>query len=418
MRIAIVGSGISGLTAARALWQRHDVTVFEAEPRVGGHSHTVTVEAGGRPYQVDTGFIVYNDRTYPRFSALLGQIGVPGQRTAMSFSVHCDRSGLEYNGTSIDGLFAQRRNLARPAFWRMLAAISRFNREAAAFAASGDDMTTLGSWLEQGAYPRELIDWYIVPMGSAIWSASPREMLRFPARHFMAFFGNHGLLSLHDRPRWSVIRGGSRTYVERMIEPFRHRIHVATPVVAVYRRGGRILVITGRGDHAWFDHVILAVHSDQALAMLADASAAERALLGAIAYQPNDVTLHTDVRLLPRRRRAWAAWNCHLPAQPADRVQVTYNMNILQSIRAPETFCVTLNRHHAIDPERVLGRFVYHHPVFTSAALEAQRRRHEICGVAGTWFCGAWWGSGFHEDGVVSALDVVRRMSGRASVAA
>jgi uncharacterized protein len=406
MRIAVIGSGISGMVAAHHLSRRHEVTVFEAGGHVGGHTHTVDVEHQGRAYAIDTGFIVYNDWTYRNFIELLAELDVPWQASQMSFSVRCDKSGLEYNGTSINSLFAQRSNIFRPSFLRMVADILRFNREAAALLRSSS-CESLGEYLRRQGYSRFFIEHYIIPMGAAIWSSRPVDMLGFPARFFVEFFSNHGFLSVDDRPTWRVIRGGSREYVKRLTERYAARIRVNTPVESLLRQGHRVLLRLKNGALEQFDQVFLACHSDQALKLLSDPSAEERSILGAIPYQANEALLHTDTRLMPRRALAWAAWNYHLPIAPSGRVTVTYNMNILQSLAAPNQFLLTLNRGEAVDPRKVLGSYQYHHPVYTAAAVAAQKRQHEINGVRRTYYCGAYWGYGFHEDGVKSALAAV-----------
>jgi predicted NAD/FAD-binding protein len=403
MRIAIVGSGIAGLTAAHHLHRDHEIELFEAGSHVGGHVHTHDVTLGGRQYAVDTGFIVFNHRTYPHFTKLLAGLGAESQASEMSFSVSCARSGLEYNGSGLNALFAQRENLVRPGFWGMLADILRFNREAPRLLETNGAETALGDYLERGGYGRRFRDYYILPMGAAIWSTDPAVMLRFPARFFVRFFMNHGLLSIRDRPLWRVIRGGSRTYVERLIAPFRDRVRLRTPVLGVTRHQDRVELQLADGS-ARFDALFLACHSDQALGLLRDPSAAEREVLSAIPYQPNEAVLHTDTRLLPRRRLAWAAWNYLMPEGPGGRVSLTYDMNILQGLDTPETLCVTLNASERIDPDRVIARMTYHHPLFTPAGVAAQARHREIDGTGRTYYCGAWWRYGFHEDGVASAL--------------
>jgi len=419
MKIAIIGTGISGLTAAWRLHRQHDLTLFEANNYIGGHTNTVEVEVGvgGRRYAVDTGFIVFNDRTYPNFIDLLEQLGVASQPTRMSFSVRCERTGLEYNGENLNTLFAQRRNLFRPSFHRMIRDILRFNREAPALL-DGEREISLNAWLREGNYGREFTEHYILPMAAAIWSAEPGMMGAMPARFFVRFFKNHGLLSVNDRPQWRVIQGGSRNYVEPLTAPFRDRIRLKCPVEWVRRHPTHVQVKPWGGPAERFDEVIIATHSDQALRLLVDPTAKEREILGAIPYQENEAVLHTDARLLPRRKLAWAAWNYHLPAQPRDRVAVTYNMNILQGLDGPETFCVTLNRSETIDPARILYRTTYHHPVFTAAGVKAQARRAEISGVNRTWYCGAYWSYGFHEDGVNSGLAAARGLLERQAMAA
>lgn len=407
MRVAVIGSGISGMVAAYRLSGEHEVTLFEAGSHIGGHTHTVDVEQAGRRYAVDTGFIVYNDWTYPNFVALIEELGVAWQPSAMSFSVRCERTGLEYNGTSINTLFAQRRNLVSPKFLRMVSDILRFNRLAPALLAADHASLTLGEFLDEQGFSGDFTDNYIVPMGAAIWSSRPSEMLRFPARFFVEFFANHGFLSVNQRPVWRVIKGGSGQYVGKLTAPYAARIRLRTPVSGVQREAHRVTLRLGDGSLEHFDHVFIATHSDQALALLSDPSREELEILGAIPYQANEALLHTDERLMPRRRLAWAAWNYHLPKTAQERVTVTYNMNILQSLDAPVQFLLTLNRPNDVDPDKVLGSFSYHHPVYTTAAVAAQKRRGAISGPRRTFYCGAYWGYGFHEDGVRSALAAV-----------
>jgi uncharacterized protein len=407
MRIAVIGAGIAGNTVAYQLHREHEVVVFEASDWIGGHTHTVDIEWQRRTYAIDTGFIVFNDWTYPRFIELLTQIGAASQPSTMSFSVRCERTRLEYNGTTLDTLFAQRSNLFRPSFHRMLRDILRFNREAPGLLHdTRSPELTLADYLTEQRYAPEFIAHYLTPMGAAIWSTDPARMLECPARFFIQFFANHGMLSVNERPQWRVVRGGSRAYVEKLTAGFRDRILTSTPVTAVRRRAGGVEVESARGTQR-FDAVFFACHSDEALRLIKDPTSAERETLGAIPYQSNDVVLHTDIRLLPQRRRAWAAWNYHIPAREQSCVAVTYNMNMLQSLDAPTTFCVTLNRTQDIDPRRILGRYTYRHPLYTAAAVAAQARQRELNGVRGLYFCGAYWRYGFHEDGVVSALSAV-----------
>jgi predicted NAD/FAD-binding protein len=413
MKIAIVGSGVSGLVAAYKLHREHELTVFESGPQVGGHTETHDIDLGGRTYRVDTGFIVYNDWTYPNFIRLLDELGVPTQASSMSFSVRCEQTGLEYNGTTLNSLFAQRRNLLRPSFHRMIRDILRFNREAPSLLQGDDDRLSLGQYLEQQGYRREFREQYIIPMGAAIWSAAPGDMLAFPARYFVRFFHNHGMLSVDRRPQWRVVQGGSRQYVEPLTRGFRERIRLSAPVERIVRDAAGVTVQPCHGEPERYDAVVLACHSDQALRLLDPPSPAEREILGAIPYQENDTVLHTDASILPKARLAWAAWNYHIPKQARDRVAVTYNMNILQSLDGPETFCVSLNYGDGIDPAKVLKRLVYHHPSYTPAGIAAQRRHGEISGVNRTYYCGAYWGFGFHEDGVNSGLKVAEQIAGR-----
>lgn len=404
MKIAIVGAGVSGLTAWYLLRRRHEVTVFEAADWIGGHTHTVDVRDGERALAVDTGFIVFNDRTYPNFVKLLRALDVARKKSDMSFSVRCEDSGIEYNGTSLDTLFAQRRNLLRPSFLGMVRDILRFNREATAFARNGAQPITLGDFVSRKGYGSSFVDRYLIPMGAAIWSAEPERMLEFPFVTFARFFDNHGFLTVDDRPQWYVVDGGSRTYVERIVAGFEDRVRVSTPIEAVRRRSDRIEVVPAGRPAEHFDAVVLAVHSDQAFRMLADATDEERAILGAIPYQANSVTLHTDAAILPKTRKAWAAWNYHRDSDA--RLGVTYWMNRLQSLDATKEWCVTLNRDERIADAAVERRFVYEHPIYTQAAIDAQERSSRIQGRDRTFFAGAWLGYGFHEDGVKSGLTV------------
>jgi predicted NAD/FAD-binding protein len=409
MKISIIGGGISGLTTAHLLCGEHEITLFEANDYPGGHTNTLDVSHEGTNYAVDTGFIVFNDRTYPNFIKLLDRLGVASQPSVMSFSAVCETTGLQYRASNLDSLFAQRKNLLSLPFWRMLLEIFRFNRSSAELYGSSDLGLTLGDYLRASGYSPLFIEKFLVPMGAAVWSADPAQFLSFPAAAFVRFFTNHGMLNVLDQPAWRVVAGGSRQYVAPLIRPFRDRIRLSTPVERVQRLGGRVMVTPRGGGSEEFDHVVLACHSDQALAMLADPSDAERELLGAIPYQKNDTVLHSDSRLLPSIPAVRASWNCLLPRRQQGSVVLTYWMNLLQTIHAPLNFCVTLNSPEAIDPEEIIRRLVYHHPVYSSAAFEAQKRRDEISGVNRTSYCGAYWGWGFHEDGVNSALAVCRQ---------
>jgi len=409
MKIAVVGGGISGLATAHLLSADHDITLFEANDYLGGHTNTIDVTLADRTWAVDTGFIVFNERTYPNFIRLLDRLGVLSQPSVMSFSVTDARTGLQYCATNLDTLFVQRRNLLRPGFWRMLLDIFRFNRRSRELYGSDDLSLTLGEYLQAQGYSRVFIEQFLVPMGSAIWSADPERFLHFPATAFVTFFANHGILNVIDQPRWRVVSGGSRQYVEPLIRPFRDRVRLSAPVARVERHADRVEV-TVRGDVPQsFDQVVLACHSDQALAMLADPSPLERDLLGAIPYQKNQVILHTDAAQLPSLPKARASWNSRIPLERRAAPSLTYWMNQLQSLQAPVEFCVTLNPVAAIAGDQVLYRTIYHHPVYSAAAFNAQRRRDEINGVNRTWFCGAYWGYGFHEDGLKSALAVCQR---------
>jgi predicted NAD/FAD-binding protein len=420
MNIAVIGSGISGLSCAHYMSLEHKVSVFEANKQIGGHTATVDVQLGIRRYAIDTGFIVFNDWTYPNFIALMDELGVSSKPTAMGFSVSDPNSGLEYSGTNLDTVFAQRKNLLSWPFISMVRDILRFNKESVADLEAGGigETETLGEYLARNGYGKKFTDQYLAAMGSAIWSADCATILDFPVNFFLRFFKNHGLLSVSNRPQWRVIEGGSREYLRPLCARFSDRIYTGNAVQLVRRQLGQgVTLCMADGQQLKFDQVVFACHSDQALALLEQPSSAEQSILGAIPYQANDVVLHTDVRLLPRNKKTWSSWNYKL-GQSSDKAVVTYNMNILQGISAPETFCITLNDTEAINPNKILGQFQYDHPVFSLQGIAAQQRWQEINGVANTWYCGAYWHSGFHEDGVVSALRVANAVGERARSAA
>lgn len=409
MKIAIIGSGIAGLTSAYLLNRRHDITLFEAGDRIGGHTHTVKVTVEGQHYAVDTGFIVFNDWTYPNFIRLLGQIGVAFKPTEMSFSVCDERTRFEYNGNNLNSLFAQRSNILSPGFWGMLRDILHFNRQAPLDLQEhriSADMT-LGDYLTAGGYGERFVRHYIVPMGAAIWSMSLADMLGFPLQFFVRFFKNHGLLSVNNRPQWCVIEGGSSAYIEPLTRGFRERIRLSCPVHNVERNEDGVVIHSASGSES-FDRVVFACHSDQALALLGDPSQAEQEILGALPYADNDVVLHTDTRLLPDRTLAWASWNYRLTGDSQAQAAVTYDMNILQGIDSATTFCVSLNQTAVINPLKILARYTYAHPQYSLGAVAAQNRWEELNGARHTHYCGAYWANGFHEDGVVSALRVAQ----------
>ncbi len=414
MRVAIVGTGIAGNVAAYKLRDRCEITVYESADYIGGHTNTVNVESGDRTLAIDTGFIVFNDRTYPNFIQLLEEIGQPFQDSEMSFSVHAENDAIEYNGSSLNGLFAQRSNLLRPSFHRMIRDILRFNRCAVADIAAADVDLSLGCYLAQRGYGKEFIGQYLVPMVAAIWSAQPGSVLDMPASFLVRFFQNHGLLQLQDRPQWHVISGGSRQYVERLVAGHRDRIRLNAPVRRITRGADGVEIFTDGAGSERYDYVVLACHSDQALQLLAQPTAVEQQVLGAILYQDNEAVLHTDVRVLPRRGRAWAAWNYYLPKEAGQQVSVSYNMNILQAIESKETYCVTLNDDTSIAPEKIIHRVQYQHPMYTRGTVAAQARQAEL-NCDRTFFCGAYWNNGFHEDGVVSALNAVSHLEQRMS---
>ena len=415
MNIAVVGTGISGLLAARLLCREHAVSVFEAGDYIGGHTATKPIEVAGKVWDIDTGFIVHNEVAYPNFIALMQKLGVATQDSPMSFSVKCERTGLEYCSSSLSTFFAQRKNLLSPAFWRMTLDIMRFNRESREVLKPGGELVTLGEYLEKNNYSREFLEWHILPLGAAIWSTDADTIKECPAQFFVRFFANHGFLQVKGRSKWRTVSGGSHKYIELLCKPFREEIRLKCPVEKIERFEDRVELKFASGETQTFDQVVIATHSDQALGMLADASETEREILGAIKYQPNEVVLHTDTSLLPENKRAWACWNYHiLDAAKEAQVSsgrglttVTYNMNLLQNLQgAPVTFCVTLNRTGLIDPAKILRKYTYAHPLYTSGSVAAQGRWGEISGVRRTHYCGAYWGYGFHEDGVNSGLRV------------
>ncbi|MFT6029937.1 MAG: putative NAD/FAD-binding protein [Oleiphilaceae bacterium] len=408
-KIAVIGSGISGLSAANVLSRVHEVSLFEANNYLGGHTHTQDVELAGKTYPVNTGFIVFNDWTYPNFIKLMDQLGVESEDSDMSFSVRCENTGLEYNGTSLNSLFAQRLNIIRPKFLFMVKDILRFNKQTVGLLASEavDDEQTLGQFVKENDYSDAFVNYYIVPMGAAIWSASVEVMMDFPLRFFLKFFNNHGMLSVDERPQWRVIKGGSRSYIEPITQAYKKRIYMNTPIKKVVRDAQGVDIITAKGQTHRFDQVVFACHSDQALAMLDKPSRQESEVLGSIPYQNNHVVLHTDTRLMPKKKLAWASWNYHIPQRANDCAMVTYNMNILQNFDdAPETFLLTLNRSQEINPDKIIAKYEYTHPVFTQDGIKAQARHAEISGQNRTHYCGAYWFNGFHEDGVKSGLRV------------
>jgi len=414
MKIAIIGSGIAGLTCAWRLAGHHQVTLFEAQSTLGGHTATVDITTPQGSFAIDTGFIVYNDRTYPRFMGLLSELGIHGQKTEMSFSVHNPQSGLEYNGHTLLSLFAQRRNLFNPVFWGFLKETLRFNKLAKKTLAEGmDEHATLQSFLNQHRFSAFFARHYILPMGAAIWSSSLQEIRSFPLSLFLRFFEHHGLLDITHRPQWYVVPGGSREYVRAILAQLGDSLtlHLNSPVKQVIRHSEGVEVRLAESTYA-FDQVIFACHSTQALAMLEIPSNAEQEVLGNISWQRNEVVLHSDAGLLPVRKPAWASWNYRLSEQDHTSACVTYNMNILQGL--PEDaplFCVTLNPDSTIDDSKVWQRFIYEHPLFNQKSWRAQTRRREINGQQRSWFCGAYWYNGFHEDGVRSALDVVQAIA-------
>ncbi|MFT5924393.1 MAG: putative NAD/FAD-binding protein [Paraglaciecola sp.] len=412
-QIAIIGTGISGLTCGYLLHQKHDITLFEANDYIGGHTATKDVEVNGEKYAIDTGFIVFNDWTYPNFIKLMDKIGVKSQATEMSFSVKNIARNLEYNGNTLNSLFAQRRNILRPRFWRIVRGILKFNKTCKKGAVEKVDYgeQTLHQFLIQHQFSDDFTYNYILPMCAAIWSTSLEDIKAFPFTFFLRFFNNHGLLNITDRPQWRSITGGSREYITPLTSGFEDKIKLNSPVKFVTDKGNQKSVLLQNGSEYLFDDVIFACHSDQALAIIASPSALHKEILGSMPYTKNEVVLHTDHSVLPVRKLAWASWNYLIKGYNGEYqapAVLTYNMNILQNIESNTTFCVTLNNTKNIDPEKILGTYSYAHPQFNNQTIIAQARWEEISGNSGLHFCGAYWYNGFHEDGVHSALDVCK----------
>ena len=406
MRIAIIGSGISGVVSALKLHRDHDITIFEANDYIGGHTHTVDVSFADEDYAIDTGFIVFNDRTYPNFQQLLHEHEVAYQPSPMSFSVKNDRNGWEYCGSNFNGLFAQRKNLFNPRFLNMIRDILRFNKQATG--ALQESEQTVGDYLKKHRYGHSFGESYFLAMGAAIWSCPQDQFAEFPIRFIAKFFDNHGLLSIRNRPQWYVISGGSREYLKKFTEPFRDRIQLNSPVTQVRRQEDGVEVTVRDQSPQSFDHIIFACHSDQALRMLDEPTALETEVLSCFPYEKNSAVLHTDESLLPKKKTAWAAWNYHVRKDQPRASTVTYNMNILQGIESRRTFCVTLNEDDLIDSDQILGQYNYAHPLFTLERESAQNRHRDLIDLDGISYCGAYWGNGFHEDGVNSALAVTQ----------
>lgn len=405
MKIAIIGSGVSGLVAAWLLHKKHDIVVFETNDYIGGHTHTIDVHRQHGDYAVDTGFIVFNEQTYPNFCKIIQQLGVESQPTEMSFSVCCRQTDLEYNPSSLSTLFAQKKNLLSPSFYRMVYEVFRFGNEFDRLLMLDHDETELVHYLQKKGYSNRFIDKFIVPIGSSLWSANPTQFKKFPLQTFVRFFKNHGFLNIKNPIQWRVIKGGSQRYVEKMTPSFADTLRLSLPIKNVSRQQDYIEVEHAAGKEQ-FDHVIFATHSDQALKLLSEPTDKEKEVLGAIPYQENKTVLHTDTSILPTRRNIWASWNYLVPEEKTSKATLTYDMNILQSIKAPEEFCVSLNLSQGLDHDRIIGAYDYQHPVYTPASAMAQKKHEAISGIDRIHFCGAYWGYGFHEDGVNSALAV------------
>lgn len=403
-RVAVVGSGISGLTVAHTLSPTHDVVIYEADDRLGGHTHTHTVEIQGQTYTVDSGFIVFNHRTYPNFIRLLEELGVGEQFGRMCFSVVEETTGLEWASTGLVGIFAQRKNVLNPRIWRMIRDILRFNKHAKAIL---DEPPTfsIGDYLKRENYSDEFRDLFLIPMGAAIWSAPLQQFLKYPASSLLRFMQNHGLNDVNNQPDWYTVKGGSSAYIEQIMRRFSGEVRLNSAVTNI-KRGSKVTITDSQGNTDEFDEVVLACHSSQVLPILDQPTDAEKSVLQHMRYQLNEAVLHTDASLLPRNRRAWASWNTVVPENANEDLQMTYHMNRLQQIDAPEEICVTLNATHRVDPDKILAVMQYEHPVYDVPMVQAQSRRHEISGHNNTYYCGAYWYNGFHEDGCRSGLDV------------
>jgi uncharacterized protein len=411
VRIAVVGAGITGLGAAWLLSQRHEVTLFEALPRLGGHSNTVDVAAPEGTIPVDTGFIVYNEASYPNLVALFAHMGVPTAASNMSFGVSLDGGAYEYSGTGLNGMFAQRANIVSLEHWRMLADILRFHREGRALAvAAADPDLALGEWLTAQGYSQPFITRHILPMAAAIWSATADQMLAFPAQSFARFFANHGLLQAANQPTWRTVVGGSRSYVTRLLEDFNGRVVSGDPVVSVARDASGAALTTRSGGSQRFDEVALCCHADEALALLADPSPEERKVLGCLRTTTNEAVLHSDLALMPRRRGVWSSWN-YLAAEAGGPLCLTYWMNSLQPLATKTNYFVTLNPTKPINPALRVQTITYTHPLFDRAALQAQAAVWGLQGQRSTWFAGSYCGYGFHEDGLQAGLAIAEAMT-------
>ena len=409
MKIAIIGSGIAGMGCAYLLSRQHEVVLYEKEARLGGHTHTHPVRQGSQDYQIDTGFIVFNPANYPLLSKLFSELNVVSQKTEMGFSVQNAATGLEYNATNLNAMFCQRRNLVSPKFIRMTRDILRFYRGCPSLLGLTDDGPTLGDYLADNHYSKLFIDDHIIPMACALWSSPSNTIAQFPAKYLVQFMHNHHMLQVNERPEWRVVQGGSSSYIRSLEKVWAVKVRLNAGVQSVSRVGDHVQIKTTGGDEN-FDQVVFACHSDQALALLADANTLEREILGDLPYQENETVLHTDATILPKNRKAWAAWNAFIPALNTQACTVSYCMNILQSVQSAEPFVVTLNRTADIAPDKIIAKMRYQHPMYTHASVKAKARRQEINGKNKTWFAGAYWGFGFHEDGLRSGVEVAREL--------
>ncbi len=418
MKIAVVGTGISGSVIAYNLCKDHDITVFESEGRLGGHTNTIQVLNDGHNLAIDTGFIVFNDHTYPNFTKLLKDIDQQSQLSEMSFSVQSESTGIEYCGSlssgysTLDKLFAQRSNIFRPKFYRMVYDILRFNKESLKIISNLSGSEIVSEYLAQKKYSKTFINYYLLPMAAAIWSAKPDLILDMPLKFLLNFFANHGLLQIKNRPQWKVIKGGSYQYLDKLTMNYRDKIRLNCPVVSITRNHEGVEVESHSSGKEHFDYVFLSCHSDQALSLISDATLMEREILGSIPYQSNEAVLHTDDSLMPKNKKVWSSWNYFIPSESIGVATLTYNMNILQSLKSKKQYLVTLNNDKNINPEKILSRIKYAHPIFSLKGIKMQARQEEI-NCDRTFFCGAYWRNGFHEDGVVSAMNALTHFNNR-----
>jgi len=409
MKIAIVGSGISGNTIAHLLHKKHNITLFEKNDRIGGHSHTHNIDVNGTPISVDTGFIVFNKKTYPLFSSLLKELDVAYEDSSMSFSVFSKKNSLEYNGTNLNTLFSQRKNIFNPKFIKMIFEILRFNKESLALIETSEELS-LGDYLAKNSYSDYFLKHYILPMGSAIWSSKLETMSKFSAKFFVTFLHNHGMLNINNRPQWLTISNGSKSYVQKLCRPFIDNIRLNTDINFIERKSNKVIVHSNHGSEN-FDYIFMACHSTEALEILKDSSNNEKEILGAIPYTNNEVYLHTDSSIMPKYKLSWAAWNYNIDSEDNEPITLTYNMNILQNIKIETPILVTLNPKGNIDPKKIIKKLSYEHPIFSIDSVNAQKKQHVISGINRTFFAGAYWGNGFHEDGVKSAYDSVKQLN-------
>lgn len=407
MKIAIVGTGISGLTAAYMLHRQHDVHVFEANNYIGGHTNTILVKEGNKEIPVDTGFIVFNENNYPNLCGLFDALDVESRKSDMSFSVHCEKTGLEYNGTDFNRLFSQRKNIINPAFWRMLKDIIRFNEESPVVLRDGiDDTITVAEFAEKNKFSEKFIEYYLVPLGASLWSSPAEQFRRFPIKFVLEFLNNHCMLQVNDRPQWRTVVGGSYQYIKPLTQGFREKVYLNNGVLSVIRKNNKVELILSNGTTEIFDEVILATHADTSRRLVKNIETEEHSMLDIFKYQYNEAVLHTDINVLPDNQRTWASWNYRIPATENNHAAVTYNMNMLQGIESETIYNVSLNQTNQIDPNKIIRRINYHHPIFQPGRDIAQSQHEKLIRRRGISYCGAYWGYGFHEDGVRSALAV------------